>query len=367
MAEAQFKAPQFSISPKDGFGPTVRKRVNQYFKENNLSKTGDYRIWLKIILLPILYLSPFTVLLVYGSDLNLFTFYGLWLIMGVAIAGMGLGIMHDACHGSLAKSKKVNDLIGQLTLNFVAGSTINWKIQHNVLHHSYTNVDGYDEDISPSGVMRFSPNQERKPFFRYQAYYAWFFYGLMTFIWATFKDFGQLNRFNKMGLLKAQGKSFSVEMRNLIIRKVIYYTAFILLPIYLLDVPWYHIVLGWFAMHFVAGLILGTIFQCAHVIPDTTYPALDENHKLEHDTATHQMLTTANFANQNKVLSWYAGGLNFQIEHHLFPNICHVHHKDISKIVKQTAEEFGIPYHYTPKFKDALAGHARFLNQLGRA
>ena len=287
--------------------------------------------------------------------------------MGVAIAGMGLGIMHDACHGSLSKNKKLNDFVGQATLNFIAGSSINWKIQHNVLHHSFTNVDGYDEDISPSGVMRFSPNQERKGFFRYQAYYAWFFYGLMTFIWATFKDFDQLKRFQKMGLIKQQGKSYTIEMRNLILRKVIYYSLFMVLPLVVIKLPWYHIVLGWLAMHFLAGLTLGVIFQCAHVMPETSYPAMNENNELENDVATHQMLTTANFANDNTVLSWYAGGLNFQIEHHLFPNICHVHYKDISKIVKKTAEEFGIPYHYTPKFSAALAGHARFLNELGRA
>ncbi len=367
MPEAQFKAPQFTIGEKESFGPTVRKRVNEYFKVHNKAKTGDYRIWIKVIMLPLIYLAAFALILTYGASYGLLSFYGLWLIMGFAIAGMGLSIMHDANHGSLSQNKKINEFVGQFVLNFVAGSSINWKIQHNVLHHSFTNVDGYDEDISPSGVMRFSPNQEVKPFYKYQAYYAWFLYGLMTFIWATFKDFGQLNRFNKMGLLKAQGKKYGIEMRNLLIRKVIYYAAFIALPIFLLEVPWYHVLLGWFAMHFIAGLILGVIFQCAHVIPETVYPAINEEHKIEHDPATHQMLTTANFANNNKILSWYVGGLNFQIEHHLFPNICHVHHKEISKIVKQTAKEFGIPYHYTPKFKDALAGHARFLNQLGQA
>jgi len=367
MQDSTFQAPKFSSHEKGGFGPTVRKRVNEYFKTHNKSKTGDYRMWAKVIVMPLLYIVPFILILVYGISLNLITFYGLWLLMGVAIAGMGLGIMHDACHGSLSNNKKLNDFIGQATLNFVAGSTINWKIQHNVLHHSYTNVDGYDEDISPSGVMRFSPNQEAKPFFRFQAFYAWFFYGLMTFIWATFKDFGQLNRFNKMGLLKAQGKSYSKEMTALLIRKVIYYAVFFVVPIAVFDIPWHHILMGWLAMHFVAGLILGTIFQCAHVISETAYPAVDENNTLENDVATHQMLTTANFANNNSLLSWYAGGLNFQIEHHLFPNICHVHHKDISKIVEKTAHEFGLPYNYTPTFGAALAGHAKFLHQLGKA
>lgn len=366
MQNSTFKAPRFSTHEKDGFGPTVKKRVNEYFRTNKLAKTGDYRIWSKMIILPLLYLIPFALLLTLDLTNNLILFYGLWLLMGVSIAGMGLGIMHDACHGSLTKSKKLNDFIGQATLNFIAGSTINWKIQHNVLHHSYTNVDGFDEDISPSGAMRFSPNQPVKPFFKYQAYYAWFLYGLMTFIWATFKDFSQLFRYNKMGLIKMQGKNLKQEFINLIIRKVLYFSAFIALPIMLLDIPWYHIVTGWFCMHFLAGLLLGVIFQCAHTISETDFPQVDESNKLQHDVATHQLLTTANFANNNRILSWFAGGLNFQIEHHLFPNVCHIHHPAISKIVQQTAKEFGLPYHNTPTFRAALVGHAKFLNELGK-
>ena len=119
-------------------------------------------------------------------------------------------------------------------------------------------------------------------------------------------------------------------------------------------------------MHFLTGLILGIIFQCAHTISDTDFPLVDGHNKLEHDVATHQLLTTANFANSNRFFSWFAGGLNFQIEHHLFPNICHIHHRAISKIVKQTAIEFELPYHNTPTFRAALVGHAKFLNELGK-
>jgi len=366
MQDSKFETPKFSANEQGGIGPTLRKRVNEYFKENNISKTGDYRIWIKVILLPLLYLVPFALILAYSYSNNLITFYGLWVLMGIGLAGCGLSVMHDACHGSLSKNKKINNFLGATMLNFAAGSSINWKIQHNVLHHSYTNVDGYDEDISPAGVMRFSPNQPVKPFFRFQAYYAWFFYGLMTFLWATVKDFDQLYRFNKMGLVKSQGKSYNKELFALIVRKVLYYAVFMVLPLILVDVAWYHVLLGWFSMHFTAGLILGIIFQCAHVVPSTEFPAMDSSNKLENDVATHQLITTANFANKNRILSWYVGGLNYQIEHHLFPNICHVHYRQISKIVKQTTEEFGLPYNSTPTFTGALVGHVKFLNKLGK-
>lgn len=366
MQKQTFQAPTFSPNKKGEFGQTVRKRVNEYFKTNNISRTGDYRAWIKIAVIPMLFLVPFIIILFNSESSNLILLYGLWLLMGLGLAGMGLSIMHDACHGSLSKNKKVNNFIGQAVLNLVAGSSINWKIQHNVLHHSYTNIDGYDEDISPLGLMRLSPNQPKKSIYRYQAFYAWFFYGLMTFTWATFKDFSQLPRFNKMGLLKMQGKSYQKEFTALIIRKIAYFIVFLALPIYMIDIPWYHIILGWFSMHFLTGLILGIIFQCAHITPTTSYPPINSDHELENDMSTHQMLTTANFANNNKLLSWFIGGLNFQIEHHLFPNICHIHHPAIATIVKETALEFGIPYHNTPSFRAALIGHAKFLNVLGK-
>jgi len=345
------------------FGLTVRKRVDEYFKSKKISKTGDYRVWIKVIVLPLLYLVPFIFIVtnMYGG--SLLAFYGLWLLMGIGLAGCGLGIMHDACHGALSKNKSVNRLVG-MVLNLAGGTVINWKIQHNVLHHSFTNIDGYDEDIDPSGVMRFSPHQPVKPFYKYQVYYAWFFYGLMTFFWATFKDFLQLARYEKKGLIKAQGSTYGKEMTRLILQKIVYYAIFLALPIILLDIAWWHILIGWFCMHFVGGLILACIFQPAHVVPTSEFPLPDKDHNVEGDWAKHQMLTTSNFAPSNKILSWYVGGLNYQIEHHLFPSMCHVHHPEVSKIVKKTAEEFGLPYNSQPSFLGALINHAKVLHKL---
>ncbi|MFT7605482.1 MAG: linoleoyl-CoA desaturase [Saprospiraceae bacterium] len=293
-------------------------------------------------------------------------FYSLWLLMGIGLAGCGMGIMHDACHGTISKNKVVNNFIGELVLNLAGGSTINWKIQHNVLHHTYTNIDGYDEDISPQGLMRLSPHQPTKPFFRFQVFYAWILYGLMTFFWATFKDFLQLSRYHKKGFVKAQGSTYRKEMFKLIVQKIIYHAFFIMLPLLFLDIAWGHIIIGWFAMHFLAGLILGCVFQSAHVVPSSEFPLPDKSNNVAGDWAKHQLLTTSNFAASNKILSWYVGGLNYQIEHHLFPYVCHVHHRQLSKIVKATAQEFGLPYNSQPTFLGAVANHAKMLYKLGK-
>ena len=363
MSQLNFNPVKFIATDNNKFSKTLNKRVNHYFKTNEISKTGDYRIWIKVIVLPLLYLVPFFLLLSNVFVENLIVLYGLWILMGIGMAGCGFGIMHDACHGALSKNKSVNNFIGFI-INLVGGYALNWKIQHNVLHHSYTNIANYDEDIDTAGIMRFSPHQPLKSFFKYQIYYAWFFYGLMTFFWATYKDFAQLVRYNKKGLLKAQNANFITELIKMILLKIVYYAILIGLPLFIVETSWIHVLLGWFTMHFAAGLILACVFQSAHVVPSCEYPMPNNKNEIINDFAVHQMLTTANFAPKNKILSWYIGGLNYQIEHHLFPAMSHVHHKEVSKIVKSTALEFGLPYNSQPTFFIALKNHAMMLKSL---
>ena len=153
-------------------------------------------------------------------------------------------------------------------------------------------------------------------------------------------------------------------MFRLVVQKILYYALFIALPIMVLDIGWGHVILGWLSMHFLAGLILGCVFQPAHVVPSTEFPLPDENNNIKGDWTIHQMKSTANFAPGNKLLSWYVGGLNYQIEHHLFPTTCHVHYRRISEIVRQTAQEFGVPYNSQPTFIGALVNHAKTLHKL---
>lgn len=169
------------------FFKELSKRVNQYFKSNGISKYGNWNMKLKTVFMLSLYIAPF-VLMVTGVVTNVWLIVLMWALMGVGMAGIGLSVMHDACHGSYSKNKRVNKILGAV-LQILGGSDLNWKIQHNVLHHTFTNIDGFDEDIDTNGLMRFSPNQERKRFHKYQVYYAPFLYGLMTFFWVIMKDF----------------------------------------------------------------------------------------------------------------------------------------------------------------------------------
>jgi linoleoyl-CoA desaturase len=250
-------------------------------------------------------------------------------------------------------------------LNLIGGFAPNWQIQHNTLHHRFTNIDGYDEDINPGKMLRLSPEKPRFRIHGLQHLYAWFLYGLMTFSWVLDKDFAQLSRYMREGLLKLQAKTYRRLLTELIISKLVYFSYMLLIPLLLVPLPWWWILIMFFIMHFIGGLILGTVFQSAHVVPTSEYPVPDTEGNLKNNWAIHQMLTTANFSPNSRVFSWYIGGLNYQIEHHLFPNICHVHYRKISAIVRETAREFGIPYNVQPNFLKAVRSHGRMLKRLG--
>lgn len=357
---------KFSQSIGREFDGTLKKRVRDYFKDKNISKYANFGMVFKTVFMISLYLVPF-ILMLTGVITNIWLITLCWIIMGVAMAGIGMAVMHDANHGAYSKNETVNMLIGKV-IGLIGGFAANWKIQHNILHHSYTNIDGYDEDINaPISWLRFSPNQTRKKAHKFQHLYAWFFYGFMTVSWMTLKDFVQLSRYKKRGLTSTQSQKFYPLVIELVINKILYYGIFIVLPIILIDISWWYFPIFIFLMHFVAGFILAVVFQLAHVVPDAQFPVADESNSIENNWAIHQLQTTVNFAPKSNILYWFVGGLNFQVEHHLFPNICHIHYKKISEIVKTTAKEFGVPYNSQPTFLSALASHARMLKQLGKA
>ncbi len=361
MLDANIKFPK--NKPND-FITDLRMRVSEYFETHKISKFANLSMIIKTISILSVYLATYIYLLSYNKT-DAWTVFGLWFIMGVASAGIGLSIMHDANHGSYSKNQNFNKYLGYL-LNFIGGSAVNWKLQHNYLHHGYTNIDGMDEDIDPGVVMRLSPHKKRLWIHQWQHIYGWFLYGLMTLSWVTAKDFAQLKRYRDNGLLEKQNRSYRWLLNELLISKAFFYGYLLVIPLLFTHVAWWQTIIFFTFMHFVQGFILTIVFQPAHVMPATNFPIPDESGNLENNWAIHQLLTTSDFSPKSRFFSWYVGGLNFQIEHHLFPNICHVHYKKISKLVKQTAQDHGIPYNVQQNFLLALINHGRMLKKLGR-
>ena len=360
----QLKPVRFSKKIGSDFNSTLKKRVKAYFKDNNISKYANTNMKIKTVFMILLYFSPY-VLMVTGVVTNIWLIALSWAIMGLGAAGIGLSIMHDANHGAYSKKTRVNFIVGRV-INLIGGYAPTWKIQHNVLHHTYTNIHGYDEDVSPAvSLLRFSPEDKYSKAHRFQFIYAWFFYSLMTVMWMTTKDFQQLFRYKKMGLTRSENPKFGKLLFELVSTKLFYYLFIILTPILLMDIPWWGVLSFLFMMQMITGFILAIVFQPAHVVPETSFPVPDRDLTIENNWAIHQLETTSNFAPKSRILYWLIGGLNYQVEHHLFPTICHVHYKKLSKIVKATAEEFGVPYYSEPTFFSAVRSHGSMLRKLG--
>lgn len=360
-----YKKIKFVPNTKGDFISVLRKRVKANFQEENKSIYGNIGMVVKTIFMLLLYLVPYF-LMIFGVITNPYLLIGMWLLMGLGMSGIGLAIMHDANHGAYSKNKKINKYLGYV-MNLIGASAFNWKVQHNVLHHSFTNIEGVDEDIDPGILMRLSPHAKYYKMHKYQHIYGWFLYSIMTFLWLTTKDFIQLKRYKKLDLIKGQKRTYRSVLIETIFSKIGYYAYALVIPLIFIQGPWWIIVLGFIAMHLITGLAIGLIFQPAHVMPTTEFPLPDDTGSMENNWAIHQLYTTTNFSPKSKIFSWYVGGLNYQVEHHLFPNICHVHYKRLSKIVKETAQEFNLPYHSQPTFLKAIIEHGKMLKELGKA
>ncbi|MCG8699708.1 MAG: acyl-CoA desaturase [Bacteroidales bacterium] len=346
------------------FVKELRTAVKDYFENNGKDKHGGTEIIAKTMLMTLMLMIPF-ILMLTGVINSLLPVLLCWIIMGIGVAGLGLDTMHDANHGSFSKHQWVNRLFGN-SLYLLGGFPANWRYQHNTLHHGYTNIEGHDEDIAHGGILRFSPHKPLKKVHKYQFLYAWFLYGLMTFSWVTLKDFRRLKKYKNDGAVLSSNENYRQLFIKLLVSKIVYYALFIVLPIMLIPVAWYWTLLGFVLMHFTSGLILSVIFQTAHVVPTSDYPLPDNNNELNNNWAVHQLYTTCDFSPKSTVFSWLIGGLNYQVVHHLFPNISHVHYKKIALIVEQVAHKHHLPYHVNSTFVGAVYQHMLMLKSLGK-
>lgn len=347
-------------SVPNSFYSEVKKRISEYFKEVGKSSTGNYSLFIKAIALVVAYLFVYTHLIFFTPA----TWLALieCIVLGGLTAAIGFNVMHDGMHGSFSRYKWINKLAG-LSLNFLGANNFMWKTKHNIIHHTYTNIQGIDDDIEARPFLRLCETQKYYKVHRYQHWYFWAAYSLLYLWWVFFTDYKKyfLGRIGPTPLQKmsvADHVSFWAF-------KLFHAFAFIAFPIYMVGfLPW---LIGFLLFGCFAGFVLSIVFQLAHTVEHTDFPQANlATNKMEDEWAIHQLRTTANFATKNKLISWWVGGLNFQIEHHLFPRISHVHYPAISKIIKKACQDFGIPYIEYPKMRLAVVSHVSHLKNLSR-
>ena len=250
------------------------------------------------------------------------------------------------------------------TLGVLGGSPFMWNMKHNIVHHAFTNIDGVDDDLDAKPFLRMASTQKYYKMYRFQHWYFWIFYCFLHFYWSFVSDYKKYFT-GKIGDIPIKKMSVQDHI-NFWFFKLIHYSLFLVIPI--ITIGFSAWLVGFLCFTAVAGFILSIVFQLAHTVEHTHFPVPDViTNKVEDEWAIHQLKTTANFATKNKVISWLVGGLNFQIEHHLFPKVSHVHYPQISKIIKSACAEFGVEYVEYRRMSQAVVSHVAYLKQMGRA
>jgi linoleoyl-CoA desaturase len=339
----------------------LKARVGAYFHERGLSDKANASMVIRTVVVLAFTFGMYALILTrWFSPLAML---GLAVLVGVGVAGIGFGVSHDAAHGAYSSRPAINRILAY-TFDLLGASSYMWALGHNVVHHTYTNIPGVDGDIASSGLLRQSPGRSPRWFHRYQHLYAFPLYSLAMLNWALVKDYQEL----LAGGRGPDGRRLHrrSDVAVLLGFKAVHYGWTFVIPFFVLGVPWWQFLIGFVAMHLTAGLILGTVFPLAHVVEGPSFPTPDAAGTMNDAWIAHELATTADFSNGSRLLTWYIGSLNYQIEHHLFPRICSVHFPAIRGIVRDVVRRHGLPYHYNPTFFGALRSHLRTLRKLGR-
>ncbi|RQO32700.1 acyl-CoA desaturase [Taibaiella sp. KBW10] len=348
-----------SINPD--FTKELKGKVDAYFKDNNKKQTGDWRIYHKTLVL-VLSLIVLYALLVFGS-LPVWVNIIMCALLGLTFSLIGFNVMHDGGHGSYSEKKWLNNVMGH-SLNIMGASTFLWKFKHNIMHHTYTNIEGHDEDIDIKPFIRTTREQKLYYMHRFQHIYSIFLYSLTYIFWVGYNDFKKYFAGNIL-----DKKIPNMKFRNHLgfwLTKVFYATFFIVIPI--MVVGWQHALIGFLIVAGVTGVIISIVFQLAHLVEGVDFPVPNEDtHKVEQNWFIHQLQTTANFSTRSKIVSWMTGGLNFQVEHHLFPKISHIHYPAINKIVQQVCAKYNVPYNEHRTLGKAFGSHLHYLKVVGQS
>jgi linoleoyl-CoA desaturase len=315
-------------------------------------------MYLKTAILFAWLLGSYALLVVFASHWALAG--ALCISLGLAVAGVGFNVTHDSNHGAYSHHRLINKAMA-LTLDMVGASSFVWAHKHNTLHHRYTNVAGLDDDIGKLPWARFSPHQPRNILNRFQHIYLWLLYGFLLFKWNFVDDFTAIIKGNIAGSPLPKPSVWDIVI--LILGKVFFFSWALVLP--MLFNPRWAVLAAYAAAAFVAGATTSVVFQLAHCVEEADFPSPNQSAEMEKEWAVHQVESTVDFARDNKFVCWYVGGLNFQIEHHLFPRVKHVHYPAISRIVEEAAQKYSVRYFAHDGIFRALGSHARWLRRMG--
>ena len=342
---------------KGPFHAELRKRVDAYIAPLPGEGRDDPRMFVKAVVILSWFATSWALLVFWAHSWPVAL--ALSASLGFATAGIGFNLMHDGSHGAFSRFPIVNRVMA-LSLELLGGSSFIWRWKHNVNHHSFPNILGIDHDLEVGPWARMAPHQASKPFHRFQQFYMWGLFGLLPFKWYML-DISNYRK-NTVGAQKLPPRELP--------EKLVFLSGKIIMPLWALAIPMlFHnpaiVLLFYFTSFFVTGVVMSTTFLLAHCV-DEAQVAQPINGRLDTEWAAHQIETAVDFAQGSRLACWFMGGLNFQIEHHLFPQISHVHYPKIAPIVREVCAKYGVRYTARPTVLGAIAAHFRWLERMGR-
>ena len=359
-AHAERLGERLKFSGDNSFHRELRRRVDAEFKRSGTRQRDSARMYLKTAIILSVFALTYVALVFLAT--NGWQALPLSIVLGVATAGIGFNIMHDGGHQAYSEHRWINRLMA-MTLDVVGGSSYIWQWKHARFHHTWVNVAGHDSDIDLGVLGRLSPQLPRRPWHRWQHIYLWVLYGVTAIRWHLYGDFRDMitGTVGERPFARPRGQDLAV----FVVGKLAFFTLAFGLPLVFHSIG--AVLLFYTLTAAVAGVLLALVFQMAHVVEEAAFPVPDESGlKIDTPWAIHQLETTVDFARGNRVLSWLIGGLNFQIEHHLFPRISHVHYPRVARVVEAACREYGVTYREHRTFAAGIASHYRWLRQLGR-
>ena len=359
MAAPTREKPSFASG--GAFLDETRREVAAYLAEPGVAAAGRRRLYTKGIVACVLTGGSWAALMFASPGPYLGAALALGLLAGTML--VAFSVMHDANHGAYFRRRPLNHLLGWTADAVLGISSYAWRVKHNVAHHTYTNVDGYDADITQMPFARLMPVQPPRPWYRFQHIYIWPLYCLMVLRWQAAGDVAAFRRgsIGRSALRRPRGW----DLAGLVGGKAIFVTWALVVP--LLVYPWWLAIGGYLAFSMTIGLVTATTFQLAHCVEEATFAAPSDLHARRRVWAVHEVETTVDFCPRNRVLTWILGGLNYQIEHHLFPRVPHTHYPRIAEIVARNCRAHGISHISQPTLHAALRSHHRHLRSLGRS
>ncbi len=354
------RPPKLAFENGGEFIQQTRREVELYLSSRGTRLRGRLQLYAKSVVAFTLLAGSWTTLVFVRPGL-----VGGLLALGGVVLGtilIGFCVQHDANHGAYFRTRRLNHLLGWTADALLGFSSYAWRVKHNVAHHTYTNVDGFDDDIDQTPFARMLPTQAPRPWYRLQHIYIWPLYTLMLLRWQTGADIAALmrGRIAKSALHRPRGW----DLAGMIGGKAVFISWAIVAPLFVY--PWWIVVAGYVGFTMVTSFVTATTFQLAHCVEEADFTTAEELAQTKRVWAVHEVETTVDFCPRNAVLTWVLGGLNFQIEHHLFPRVSHTHYPRIAKIVQRNAAAYGVRYTTQSSLYAALRSHQRHLRSLGR-